>query len=211
MCIRDSTAGDDLFLPGKLSSQVHWLEADNSRTLCGHQVRVIYQDGARSHKFTPCLPSGQGAEWVIKHGCPYGGVSIMLRTSALPETGYDKRLPSVSDQKLWIDTLGDKGKFGYVNGVLALYRKHHRNITHSVSHCLSDQEKMFEIIEREHPEYSSAVNIGRRNQLNMTKAKILFKEKNYFRAFLLALELHILSPSRLCRAVVYKIRRATGI
>src|SRR5579875_3125076 len=47
--------GDDLFLPGKISAQVKWLEADEKRIMCGHQVEVFYEDGTPSHFHTKVL------------------------------------------------------------------------------------------------------------------------------------------------------------
>ena len=52
--------GDDVFLPGKISAQVDWMEERDSRVLCGHQVEVFYESGAPSHLLLPNLPSGNG-------------------------------------------------------------------------------------------------------------------------------------------------------
>ncbi|MES4787371.1 MAG: hypothetical protein C4294_17960 [Nitrospiraceae bacterium] len=53
----------------------------------------------------------------------------MVRASVLPSYGYDERLRLIADWKLWIDCLASGGHFGYVDGVLARYRRHTQSIT----------------------------------------------------------------------------------
>lgn len=119
--------GDDLFLPGKLSAQVAWLEADPRRVMCGHDVDVFESvSGASLHRWGSRfgLPEGVGARWIIENGVPFCTVSVMVRRSAIAAEGFDARLRVVLDWKFWIDCLGHEGVFGSVPGVLARYRRH---------------------------------------------------------------------------------------
>lgn len=125
-------AGDDVFLPGKLRAQVDWFAADARRVLCGHDVEAF--DSAtgdtmyRMADITP-LSSGVGAGPFLRRGVLFGGVSVMVRRSALPPGPYDMRLTYSSDWLLWIECLAAGGHFGYVKGVYARYRRHPRNVT----------------------------------------------------------------------------------
>lgn len=126
--------GDDLFLPGKITKQVDWLEADERRVLCGHDVEVFdSKTGNRLYLLSKISPmrNGRGAQSVVRDTMLYATVSIMVRASSIPAYGFDKRLRIVFDWKLWIDCLASGGQFGYVEGVYARYRRHERNITSS--------------------------------------------------------------------------------
>jgi glycosyltransferase involved in cell wall biosynthesis len=126
------TAGDDIFLPGKLTAQLRWFREDPSRVLCGHDVEVF--DTAtrqRVRLFSEMRPlhSGEGAAAIIEKFVPFGGCAIMVRRAALPATLFDERLPHASDWKLWIDTLANGGTYGYVDGIYSRWQRHATNIT----------------------------------------------------------------------------------
>jgi glycosyltransferase involved in cell wall biosynthesis len=129
-------AGDDLWMPGKVARQVAWLEADERRVLCGHDVDVFESDSGRTlYHFADRFPlrSGVGAgEWV-RRGVLFGGVAMMVRAAAMPPHHYDPRVPIASDWLLWIETLAHGGHFGYVDGVLSRYRRHATNISRTLS------------------------------------------------------------------------------
>jgi glycosyltransferase involved in cell wall biosynthesis len=119
--------GDDQLLEGKIARQVEWMEADDRRTLCGHDVEVFDSESGRClyllSERTP-LRSGEGPASVIRHGVPFAGLAIMVRRDSLPRGGYDSRLRMVIDWKLWIDCLSGGGAYGWVPGVFGRYRQH---------------------------------------------------------------------------------------
>lgn len=145
--------GDDLFLPEKISKQVEWLEEDESRVLCGHQVEVFYESGEKSHKLSHFLTSGTGPRQVILNGPPFAATSVMVRRSAIPTHGFDESLPNVSDFMLWVECLIPKGKYGYVEGTYARYRRHGSNISNNTSVMLADVEKTLILVATRYPEY----------------------------------------------------------
>ena len=105
-------AGDDLFLPGKLSAQVAWLEEDSSRVLCGHDVEVFEStSNARLYLWSDRYPlrTGTGPADLVSRA-PYASASIMVRRSAIPSYGFDERLPLSSDAKMWVDCLSGGGR-----------------------------------------------------------------------------------------------------
>lgn len=199
--------GDDLFLPGKLTAQVDWMEKDIQRVLCGHQVQVFYDHDTPSHIQRLRLYSGTGAAWAIENGSPYGATAVMVRAENIPKNGFDERLPVVSDQKLWIDVLMRGGKFGYVEGILAKYRRHSGNVTNNSEKCLTDIIEMFNILEKEYPNYLQSIRKGRRNQADMYKAKNLMAEGKHLGAICLVMKVYAYSPSRLIKTISFKSRK----
>jgi glycosyltransferase involved in cell wall biosynthesis len=153
-------AGDDIYLPGKITRQVEWMEADERRVLCGHDVEIFNSDtnrslGLWSDRFP--LKDGKGAETVIRNGYVFPGPSIMVRRSALPIGGYDERLPIMSDWKLWIDCLSDNGIFGYINGVYSRYRRHDGNVTSGLpQQCFEDELTTLALVEAAYPRFIGA-------------------------------------------------------
>jgi glycosyltransferase involved in cell wall biosynthesis len=124
-------AGDDMFLPGKISAQVAWFEADSNRVLCGHDVEVFESESNRRlylwserHR----LRTGAGAAGVIA-GASCVSSSIMVRRTSIPHYGFDDRFPVSSDTKLWVDCLAAGGQYGYVHGLYGRYRRHAGNLT----------------------------------------------------------------------------------
>ena len=125
-------AGDDVLLPGKITRQVEWLEKDERRVICTHDVEVFDSGtGKTLYLYSDIAPLkfGRGAAALVRDGNTFAAVSVMARTSALPSYGFDERLPFVGDWKLWIDCLASGGLFGYVEGVYARYRRHTSNIS----------------------------------------------------------------------------------
>jgi glycosyltransferase involved in cell wall biosynthesis len=150
-------AGDDIFLPGKIAKQIAWLEADERRVLCGHDVDVFESTTNKTHTIfrTPQrLRFGVGASAFVRYGVVMLGQSIMLRASAIPINGYDLRLSTVSDWKLWIDTLASGGQYGYIDGIYSRYRRHNKSITrdtHSFITLMTEWSMMISLVEIEHP------------------------------------------------------------
>jgi len=202
--------GDDVLLPGKITAQVAWMEEDEQRVLCGHQVEVFYEDGSRSHALTPQLPSGKGCKWLVEHGCPYGATAVMVRASRLPDGGFDERLPTVSDHKLWIDCLAMDGEFGFIHGLYARYRRHSNNVTGDIDKCLPDLQTMFDSLEDKQPFFAKSIKKGRRNMVDMYRAKKLFSDGFYVKATMLMARTYVLSPSRLWRTIIFRLRKVQG-
>ena len=147
--------GDDLFLPGKLTKQVQWLEKDENRVLCGHQVEVFYETGKKAHKLTRFMTSGKGPASVILNGPPFAATSVMVRASAIPEHGFEKTLFTVSDFMLWVECLISDKEYGYISGTYAKYRKHQNNISNQMPTMLADVEKTLMMISSRYPIFAN--------------------------------------------------------
>lgn len=157
--------GDDVFLPGKISEQVRWMEEDERRVLCYHDYEAFdTRTGARLYlgsEYKP-LVNGSGADYPVRVGVPWGGTTVMVRRSAAPAHGFDARIPIVSDWIYWIECLASGGGFGYVDGVLARYRRHDRNISKSGLQTLQDDQfATLAVVESRYPQLVPAVRFGR--------------------------------------------------
>jgi glycosyltransferase involved in cell wall biosynthesis len=158
-------AGDDLMLPGKLSAQVAWLDADAERVLCAHDVDHFDSTTGRTLRLHSSITrprSGAGAAQFLRWGYSSATSSIMVRASALPRYGFDERIRVHSDWKLAADCLVGGGKFGYVPGVLGRYRRHDRNATSVFSDLRWVERHVgLGILEAEHPELAPACELAR--------------------------------------------------
>lgn len=126
-------AGDDIMLPSKLAKQVAYFDAHPDCALCYHNLELFNSDtnAALGLYNTPMRnPARQGtARELIKHGCFIGGNAVMVRRDKLPACGYNPIFPVASDWQLWIAVTIDGGLIGYIDEVLARYRRHENNTT----------------------------------------------------------------------------------
>lgn len=175
--------GDDVLLPGKISAQVEWLERSSDRVLCGHQIEVFYEDSNVTHAHKRTMVSGKGSRWLIRNGNPYGATAVMVRASAVPAHGFNENLPQVSDGYMWIECLLGGGEFGFVEGVLARYRKHSNNFTNDKEPAILELEKMFCELELHYPDFTSDCRVGRANQLYYGLGVNHLNNKSYGSAF----------------------------
>ena len=157
--------GDDLFLPEKISKQVKWFEAKSDRVLCGHHIEVFYDDERLPHLHRQYLTSGKGPKDFIRHGCPFGATSVMVRANHTPQNGFDSSLKLVSDGFFFTETLMRGGGYGYVPGVYARYRRHNNNITLQWEKCVNDFSQVFPIIRERYPQYKRDADVGEANQI----------------------------------------------
>lgn len=153
--------GDDVLYPGKITRQVQWMEGAPGRVLCGHDVTVFESSsgetiGIKRHKMPK--RSGIGASSIIKYGPAsfYAGTSLMVRKDAIPDYGFDDRLPIAADWKFMIDCVGTFGEYGAIDGIYAGYRKHGNSITDtSMARIFLETIYSLGIMEVEYPQYLS--------------------------------------------------------
>lgn len=154
-------AGDDLMLPAKLKKQVQYFDAHPECVLSYHNLEVFDSAtdrplGLYNNARNPAR-SGSVRE-LIRHGCFVGGNSAMVRRSSLPATGYNVLFPVASDWQLWIAATVGGGQIGYINEVLARYRRHANNTTGIASplnrQAILDALNTTNWILVNHPQYS---------------------------------------------------------
>jgi glycosyltransferase involved in cell wall biosynthesis len=186
-------AGDDVMLPGKISKQVDYFMLHPECALCYHNLELFDSD---SNKGMGCYnnfrnPARQGSvRELIKHGCFIGGNSVMVRRKNLPPGGYNIAFPVASDWQLWIAVTIDGGQVGYINEVLARYRRHANNTTAIASplnkQAILDALNTTNWVVVNHPEYS--VDALKAYAIHLRLLRRLNGGKSYSRALLASLK-----------------------
>lgn len=133
--------GDDIFLPHKLSKQVEWLEADDARILCYHDIE--YFDSISGKRlgsgFEKSKPRSGGSDLLVKHGLFFGGSTVMVRNPRHLNIIFNADIPVASDWLFWFEVVEkNKGKLGFIEGVYARYRRHAASVTARGDHGLHD-------------------------------------------------------------------------
>lgn len=148
MCTGDYVclfAGDDVMLPGKISSQVRVLDSDPDAACCYHRVIIFQSETDEVILVTERKRTIFSFFDVIENlGIP-GSNSLMVRRSALPLDGYNKKLPNVSDWMLFID-ISLRGKIVFISEVFSKYRKHNKGASMLSYSFLNETYETLEII-----------------------------------------------------------------
>jgi glycosyltransferase involved in cell wall biosynthesis len=151
--------GDDLFLDGKIRRQVAFMEAHPQYAISHHDVEVFSDENQKGeHLYTwrsRFPPKEGGAEVLVRYGNFLCSPSIMVRRDSLPPGGYDERFRSGADWFLWIQTLSlSKKRLGYMDEVLAKYRRHQSNITLNWKAKFDSRLLTLELVKEKYPAYS---------------------------------------------------------
>lgn len=183
------SAGDDVYLPGKIKTQVEWMEENQGRVLCGHDVESFDSiSGTRISLFSDkgrIIKYGYGPECLIENHGLYPVLSFMVRANAIPEYGYDERIEMVSDWKFFIDILMSGKHFGYIDKLLARYRIHKKSmVQRSMDYIedaiawLRDDLMSLAILETEYPHLSKSIRKSRSKCYCSFAVKNLKKGRN---------------------------------
>lgn len=188
--------GDDLLCPGKITKQVDFMQAHPEVVLSYHDVDVfdsvtgnsLYHWSERYGRMNGDIKS------VIRYGTYMCGTSVMVYKKCIPSGGFDERIRFASDWLLWVHVLAQcDGKVGYIDNVLARYRRHIKNITRNWDWKFEDQNLTLALIESQFPEYVNLVR-QRRSELYFLNAVWQFKNGNKGSAWKLGWNATFLSP-----------------
>lgn len=164
-------AGDDVWLPPKLSAQVALMQADPRCALAYHDVEVFDSaSGAILYTWNkdPGRPQpvvGKAdyvARKVVEVSAGFmGALSVMIRRSFLAaDIGYDPRLPSQGELLIWLNVLRNaNANVVFAPQVLARYRKHDKGI--SQSNNRTEEGFFLAIVEHELVGYANSVRRAR--------------------------------------------------
>ena len=168
------TAGDDLYTPDKISAQLSLMEADPQMVLCYHDIEVFDSESNRTLRHWNSGPRSKRpltgtasfiARRLVERGTSFmAALSVMVRSSALPNTGYDSRIPVASEWLMWIEVLAaapDGATVGFVERVMARYRMHSSNITSNPLRYADDLLVTLAIVENRYPALASSTDRGR--------------------------------------------------
>lgn len=155
--------GDDLMLPYKLSQQVAFLEANQDYNIVYHNLDVFNSvDNKHLRYYNSEKDKHTGdVRKLIKYGTFNGACGTMLRRSASPPHGHYPELLISADWLYWIEHLIPEGKIGYIDKVLAKYRKHENNVSNPNGVYMQQAEKdvtrSLEILLEKYPEYKREI------------------------------------------------------
>lgn len=155
-------AGDDIFFPTKVRSQVQAMESNSDCCLCYHDVEVFESETGEvirywnSGKQSGSPVSGNSAKVarrLVTQGTGFmAAVGIMVKRSAIPSWGFDERIRIASDWLMWIDVCaGTDGAVVFENKVLSRYRRHPANVTSSARGDAADQLVTLAVVEARYP------------------------------------------------------------
>lgn len=187
-------AGDDVMLPNKLHTQVAYFTAHPECVLCYHDLDIFDSDSGKSigryngYKH----PARKGTvRQLIRHGCFAGGCSVMVRRAHLPLGGFNEEFPVASDWQMWIATLLPGGEIGFIDNVLARYRRHSTNTT-SIASPLNRQAVLDALntsnwVMVNHPEYM--LDALASYAIHVRLLRRLGEKSNYVRALIASLRI----------------------
>lgn len=155
--------GDDLMLPGKISTQVDFMELHPDCSICYHDMEVFESDEiSKSFLFSSIAKPRRGTiAAALRHGAFNCASSTLYRVSSISKRGFRTELPVVSDWMFTIDTLASGGWIEYIPTVLGKYRRHQHNATSALSPLrskgYSDLLHTCAICLYEHPKYANDI------------------------------------------------------
>ncbi len=156
------TGGDDLMLPGKITSQVDFLHANLEVSICCTNAEVFDSDTGRVmgvHNDPSTNPPIFGDGGQLIKGNALLSSSMMFRKKCMPRGGFNARIPIASDWLFMIE-VALAGKIGYLDRIFTKYRRHQGNITRKIDTSLEEEFETLRIIKEKYPEQFDAVKIG---------------------------------------------------
>ncbi|QGT78305.1 glycosyltransferase [Guyparkeria halophila] len=155
-------AGDDVLLEHKIEKQVRLMEGSPNAVLSYHDVEVFdsnsntvirhWNSGPKSAKPSTGKTRDVAKSLVARGTGFMSALSVMIRREALPEAGFDYRVPIASDWLMWIEVCANSsGVVCYLDETLARYRRHAGSVTHVGTHGVMDEMVTLGIVEARYP------------------------------------------------------------
>jgi glycosyltransferase involved in cell wall biosynthesis len=156
--------GDDLFLPLKIQTHVDYMEANPSKVISYHPVKIFDSITGSTILLTnqSKVDTPLNVLEIIKLCIP-GSVSVLARSDAIPAGGFDKRLPMVSDWLYYIE-IAAKGDVGFFDKTLACYRKHGNQASGRTYELLSESLRNLDFAKEKLPMLNGideAIRVGK--------------------------------------------------
>lgn len=162
--------GDDLMLPGKISKQVRLMQQRPDAVGCCHDAEVFQSHDGQVIGLFSELKNGRrefregGVELWFAPNYFMLPSTVMIRSAASPQHGFDERLKYTNDWLFDVEVFR-QGKCVPLNEVLVRYRRHEGNITDSSGLRATGHEEIMialAIVESRYPELYRYVNKRRK-------------------------------------------------
>ncbi|HBO72253.1 MAG TPA: hypothetical protein DD639_08250 [Acinetobacter sp.] len=138
--------GDDLFLNGKIQSQVE-LFRDPNVVLSYHPVEIFLHQTNETLFITNMVERekiNDVYDLITKGGIPRAS-SVMVRRSACPSHGFDPQFPVVSDWIFFIE-VALQGKISSLSEVYGRYRKHGKGASERTLELLDESLNTLDVV-----------------------------------------------------------------
>ena len=146
-------AGDDIWLPGKLSAQITWFDNNPNAIICYHDTIVFDVDKQKVIDYYKATICGFPKE-VLFYRCFAAIQSIMIKSTAIPLNGYNQNIPNCSDWFLVIESLvKNNGYIGYIEGAYAYYVKHNNSTTRTDKRLYLEIINGYKQCKQDYPSY----------------------------------------------------------
>ena len=162
--------GDDIMLPTKLEEQVQILAKRHDAVGCCHDAEVFDSESGETIGHFSKLYNGKctfregGVELWFNTSYHMLPSTVMIRSSVVPEGGFDNRLRFANDWLFDIEVFR-QGMCVPINKILAKYRRHEKNVSRSPqAKAINTEEAMIAlaIIDARHPDLHRFVKKHRR-------------------------------------------------
>jgi glycosyltransferase involved in cell wall biosynthesis len=116
---------DDVMLPGRLRSQMTFLQNGPDYVACGGQIVIIDENNKLSHHAAPFYNlKNRTLKSKLDFKCPFPHPGAMIRTRSLREIGgYSPNYKFAEDYELWL-RLSHLGKFANLRSSVIAYRSY---------------------------------------------------------------------------------------
>lgn len=154
-------AGDDVWLPDKISKQVDLMENTPEASLCLAKVAAFDSETKQVLFTSPpedfeCSKQDDIIDFAYQIGS--NASAIMVRRTSVPDYGFENSIPHVSDWLFWIEVLR-KGKAVYIDEILTKYRRHDKSMSNYRDQIVVEHLMTLALIERKYEElFGSARN-----------------------------------------------------
>ena len=159
--------GDDQLLPGKIETQVQYLEKNHDCNFCYHNMEAFDVNTNKFLYYTHYDGKGKrkrdfgSAIDAIETGVFFSPVSVMFRRQNIPPNLFDKRIPNTSDWLFFVEMLiiGGGNAF-YIDKVLGRYARssNSNTVNRPPNHIIEiDLLNSCVILLLKYPEYSGAI------------------------------------------------------
>lgn len=182
--------GDDIFLPGKISAQVEFMEKDLNCNITYHDVEIFDSDTNATLGYLNARFEG-GIETMIQHGCFNAGCATMVRRECCAKEGFNEFIPVASDWLHWVDCLSSGGTILRLDGVWARYRRHSSNVTSQsklVNRIIVDKLSTISTIILKYPKYTNFALI---NLADTMRGQAIKNEERYVKYLIASLKIKI--------------------
>lgn len=151
-------AGDDEFLPGKISKQVDIMEKDTDISICYSDASVFdMKNNVEIYRLSMKAPTLSGNIETALSDSIYYSPTVMFRKELIPEVNIFKEIKYATDlafyKEIMIRSFPD-GKIYYLPEVLYIYKKHGTNITVTFKDHYKEHIQAIKILQTKYPKYA---------------------------------------------------------